>query len=87
MCTNLTKKASLKPARVKHSKVWARVPKLSNASIRCIICSSVIVNRGNTSNIMKHLQTSPVRNETETRSQTPRSSLFTIEIDVWEDDP
>ncbi len=87
MGTNLTKNASLKPARVKHSKVWACVTKLSNASIRYSLCSSVIVNRGNTSNIMKHLQTSletvspPVRNETRDMVS------FTIEIDMWEDDP
>ncbi len=45
-------------ARVKRSKVWAHVTKLSNTSVRCNICSSVIVNKGgNTSNIMKHLLT------------------------------
>ncbi len=45
-------------ARVKRSKVWAHVTKLSDTSIRCNICSSVILNRGgNTSNIMKHLLT------------------------------
>ncbi len=76
MGTNLTK-TTLKPARVKHSKVWAHVTKLTNASIRFNICSSVMVNRGNTSNIMKHLQSSqetvspPVRNETETCLRHP----------------
>ncbi len=45
-------------ARVKRSKVWAHVTKLSDTSVRCNICSSVIVNKGgNTSNIMKHLLT------------------------------
>ncbi len=44
-------------AREKRSKVWAHVIKLSD-SIRCNICSSVIMNKvGNTSNIMKHLLT------------------------------
>ncbi len=42
----------------KSEKVWAHVTKLSNTSIRCNICSSVIVNKGgNTSNIIKHLLT------------------------------
>ncbi len=44
-------------ARVKHSKVWAHVTKLSD-SVRCNICSSEILNKGgNISNIMKHLLT------------------------------
>ncbi len=42
----------------KSEKVWAHVTKLSYTSIRCNICSSVIVNKGgNTSNIIKHLLT------------------------------
>ncbi len=45
-------------ARVKCSKVWAHVTKLSDTSVRCNIYSSVIVNiGGNTSNIMKYLLT------------------------------
>ncbi len=42
----------------KSEKVWAHVIKLSYTSVRCNICSSVIVNKGgNTSNIVKHLLT------------------------------
>ncbi len=49
-------------ARVKRSKVWAHVTKLSHTSVRCNICSSVIVNKGgNTSNIMKHLLTKQLK--------------------------
>ncbi len=49
---------SIIAARVKRSKVWAHITKLSDTSVRCNMCSSVIVNKGgNTSNIMKHLLT------------------------------
>ncbi len=43
-------------ARLK--KVWTHVTKLSYTSVRCNVCSSVIVNKGcNTSHIMKYLLT------------------------------
>ncbi len=44
--------------RVKRSKVWVHVTKISNTNVRCNKCSSVIVNKGgNISNVMKHLLT------------------------------
>ncbi len=64
---------SIIAARVKRSKVWAHVTKLSHTSVRCNICSSVIVNKGgNTSNIMKHLLTK------QHLPQAMRCSLFTM---------
>ncbi len=42
-------------ARVKRSKVWVQITRLSDTSVRCNMCSSVIVNQGG--NIMKHLLT------------------------------
>ncbi|KAL7403771.1 hypothetical protein ABVT39_004898 [Epinephelus coioides] len=43
--------------RAKRSKVWAHFIKMNESSARCNICQKVVASKGgNTSNIIKHLQ-------------------------------
>ncbi len=65
-------------ARVKCSKVWAHNTKLSDTSVQCNICSSVIVNKGgNTSNIMKYLLTKH-------NIYLKQCAAFTMSPDSWD---